>query len=102
MGIFSFLFWTQGPTHIKRATTEKLREIFHKYASQQIQGERFMTSDDFVRGYLGLFPDASYSKVSEFNFFLSSIHLASETLSYALKWTKFLCFFFVCSFLISQ
>lgn len=54
----------KGPTHIKRATTEKLREVFQKYASQHIHGEQFMTSDDFVRGYLGLFPDQSYNKES--------------------------------------
>lgn len=57
-------FFFQGPTHIKRATTEKLREVFLKYASQEVQGERFMTSEDFVRRYLGLFPEAAYNKVS--------------------------------------
>lgn len=54
----------QGPTHIKRATTEKLRDVFHRYASQEIRGERYMTSEDFVRRYLGLFPETSYNKVS--------------------------------------
>lgn len=59
------IFHPQGPTHIKRATTEKLRDVFQKYATQHIHGEQFMTSDDFVRGYLGLFPDASYNKVNK-------------------------------------
>lgn len=58
------VFSLQGPTHIKRAATEKLREVFTKYASQEVQGERFMTSEDFVRRYLGLFPEATYNKVS--------------------------------------
>lgn len=38
---------------IKRASTDKLREIFARYATQQINGELFMTSEDFVRGFLG-------------------------------------------------
>lgn len=54
----------QGPSHIKRATTEKLREIFQKYSSYQKNGEYFMTSEDFIRGYLGLFPESNYNKVS--------------------------------------
>lgn len=57
-------FSLQGPTHIKRAATDKLREVFIKYASQEVQGERFMTSEDFVRQYLGLFPEANHNKVS--------------------------------------
>lgn len=55
---------SQGPTEIKRATTEKLREVFQKYASQQRNGEHFMTSEDFIRGYLGLFPEENFNKVS--------------------------------------
>lgn len=55
----------QGPTHIKRATTEKLRDVFQRYASQEIRGERYMTNEDFVRRYLGLFPEASYNQVSQ-------------------------------------
>ncbi|ETN64037.1 mitochondrial solute carrier [Anopheles darlingi] len=42
-----------NPMHIKRAATEKLREIFNKYATQQINGELHMTSEDFVRSFLG-------------------------------------------------
>ncbi|XP_040172502.1 calcium-binding mitochondrial carrier protein Aralar1 isoform X4 [Anopheles arabiensis] len=44
---------TENPMHIKRASTEKLREIFGKYATQQINGEPYMTSADFVRSFLG-------------------------------------------------
>lgn len=46
--------------HIKRASTEKLREIFGKYATQQINGEPYMTSADFVRSFLG----QSYNEVT--------------------------------------
>lgn len=58
-----FVFLLQGPTHIKRATTEKLRDVFVRYASQENKGERFMTSEDFVRRYLGMFPESAYNKV---------------------------------------
>ncbi|XP_055301851.1 calcium-binding mitochondrial carrier protein Aralar1 isoform X1 [Sitodiplosis mosellana] len=54
----------QGPTHIKRATTEKLREIFLKYASHQQNGEYYMTTEDFIRGYLRLFPEGNFNKDS--------------------------------------
>ncbi|XP_055301852.1 calcium-binding mitochondrial carrier protein Aralar1 isoform X2 [Sitodiplosis mosellana] len=55
---------TMGPTHIKRATTEKLREIFLKYASHQQNGEYYMTTEDFIRGYLRLFPEGNFNKDS--------------------------------------
>lgn len=61
---FHSVSFVQGPAHIKRAPTEKLREVFQKYASQQKNGEYFMTSEDFIRNYLGFFPDATYNKVS--------------------------------------
>lgn len=32
-----------------------------QYASQEKNGERFMTSSDFVRSYLGLYKDANYN-----------------------------------------
>ncbi|XP_058064276.1 calcium-binding mitochondrial carrier protein Aralar1 isoform X1 [Anopheles bellator] len=44
---------SENTMHIKRATTEKLREIFSKYATQQLNGEPHMTSEDFVRSFLG-------------------------------------------------
>lgn len=58
-----FRFCKKGPAHIKRATTDKLREIFQKYASQKKNGEYFMTTEDFIRGYLGLFPESNHNKV---------------------------------------
>lgn len=52
-----------NPSHLKRASTEKLREIFNRYASKEINGEKYMTSEDFVRKYLGLFPDQDFNEV---------------------------------------
>lgn len=54
----------QNPSHLKRASTDKLREIFNRYASKDINGEKFMTSEDFVRKFLGLFPDSNFNDVS--------------------------------------
>ncbi|KAG5672936.1 hypothetical protein PVAND_003023 [Polypedilum vanderplanki] len=54
----------EGPSGLKRCSTEKLREIFNKYASKEIKGEKFMTSGDFVRGFLGLFPDENFNEES--------------------------------------
>lgn len=54
----------QGPTHVKRASTEKLKEIFLKYASLQENGEYFMTSEDFSKKYLGVFEGNNVNKVS--------------------------------------
>lgn len=60
-----FFFSTlQGPSYLKRASSDKLREIFNKYATKDVKGEKFMTSEDFVRGFLGLFPDANFNEVS--------------------------------------
>ncbi|XP_015126251.1 calcium-binding mitochondrial carrier protein Aralar1 isoform X1 [Diachasma alloeum] len=51
----------EGSGYLKRANTERLHEIFDQYASQQKNGERFMTPADFVRSYLGLYTDADYN-----------------------------------------
>lgn len=40
--------------YLKRANTDKLNEIFNKYATVEKEGVRYMTSDDFIRGYLGI------------------------------------------------
>ncbi|KAF4518896.1 hypothetical protein B566_EDAN015288 [Ephemera danica] len=53
-----------GGGFLKRANTERLRDIFSKYASKEVDGEKFMTPTDFVRGFLGLFPDANYNQDS--------------------------------------
>ena len=46
---------------MKRADSEKLRNIFNKYASVEKRGDRFMTLNDFVRKYLGLYPTDDYN-----------------------------------------
>ncbi|XP_076236738.1 calcium-binding mitochondrial carrier protein Aralar1 isoform X1 [Calliopsis andreniformis] len=51
----------EGSGYLKRANTERLHEIFNQYASQEKNGERFMTPSDFVRSYLGLYTDPDYN-----------------------------------------
>ncbi|GLV42105.1 aralar1 [Carabus blaptoides fortunei] len=50
--------------YVKRANPDSLHEVFNKYASQEKNGEKFMTPEDFVRGYLGLFSATDYNKES--------------------------------------
>lgn len=57
---------SNNPSHLKRASTDKLREIFNRYATKEINGEKYMTSEDFVRKYLGLFPDEDFNEESVF------------------------------------
>ncbi|XP_017101159.2 calcium-binding mitochondrial carrier protein Aralar1 isoform X1 [Drosophila bipectinata] len=54
----------ETPSLLKRASTEKLREVFQKYASIQKNGEHFMTSEDFVRNFLGLFTESAFNDES--------------------------------------
>ncbi|KAH8381291.1 hypothetical protein KR093_002104, partial [Drosophila rubida] len=54
----------QTPSLLKRASTDKLREVFQKYASIQKDGEQYMTSEDFVRKFLGLFTEAAFNDES--------------------------------------
>lgn len=54
----------KGQSFLKRANTAKLREVFLKYASYKKNGEYFMTSEDFVRKFLGLFTDVAFNDVS--------------------------------------
>ncbi|XP_076631815.1 calcium-binding mitochondrial carrier protein Aralar1 isoform X5 [Colletes latitarsis] len=51
----------EGSGYLKRANSERLHEIFNQYASQEKNGERFMTPSDFVRSYLGLYTDTDYN-----------------------------------------
>ncbi|XP_076169185.1 calcium-binding mitochondrial carrier protein Aralar1 isoform X3 [Ptiloglossa arizonensis] len=53
--------YEEGSGYLKRANTGRLHEIFNQYASQEKNGERFMTPSDFVRSYLGLYTDADYN-----------------------------------------
>ncbi|PIK35374.1 putative calcium-binding mitochondrial carrier protein Aralar1 isoform X2 [Apostichopus japonicus] len=46
---------------IKRADAGELRKIFQKNASVEKKGEQFMTSEDFIRGYLGMQAERNYN-----------------------------------------
>uniref|UniRef100_A0A1B6EFM0 EF-hand domain-containing protein n=1 Tax=Clastoptera arizonana TaxID=38151 RepID=A0A1B6EFM0_9HEMI len=43
----------------KRATTERLQEVFNKYASETKNGEKYMSARDFIQSYLGMLPENS-------------------------------------------
>lgn len=47
---------------IKRADTEELREVFNKYATKEVGGERFMTYSDLVLDYLQLLEKDNYDE----------------------------------------
>ncbi|NXE13754.1 CMC1 protein, partial [Lophotis ruficrista] len=46
---------------IKRADPAELRSIFLQYASVEKDGEHYMTPEDFVQKYLGLYTDPRYN-----------------------------------------
>lgn len=45
----------------KRADPAELRSIFLQYASVEKDGEHYMTPEDFVQKYLGLYTDPRYN-----------------------------------------
>uniref|UniRef100_A0A914WDR6 EF-hand domain-containing protein n=1 Tax=Plectus sambesii TaxID=2011161 RepID=A0A914WDR6_9BILA len=47
---------------IQRANPDLLRSIFEQYASEEERGVKMMTSDDFIRKYLGLYPEPNYNR----------------------------------------
>uniref|UniRef100_A0A2A6BZC3 HLH domain-containing protein n=1 Tax=Pristionchus pacificus TaxID=54126 RepID=A0A2A6BZC3_PRIPA len=49
---------------IPRANPDHLRPIFDQYASKEREGKKFMTSEDFIRRYLGLYTEDNYNKES--------------------------------------
>jgi solute carrier family 25 aspartate/glutamate transporter 12/13 len=55
---------TAVPGYIQRADTTKLRTVFDKYASLEVEGVKYMTDEDFVIKYLELLPGADYNKES--------------------------------------
>jgi len=55
---------TAVPGYIQRADTTKLRTVFDKYASLEVEGVKYMTDEDFVIKYLELLPGANYNKES--------------------------------------
>jgi len=50
--------------YLKRADAEQLRSIFDKYASATVDGDKYMTDEDFIVRFLNLFPDSGYNKES--------------------------------------
>ncbi|KAK6631068.1 Calcium-binding mitochondrial carrier protein Aralar1 [Polyplax serrata] len=52
---FNYIYTPGSGGYLKRANSEKLHEIFNKYASTEKDGVRYMTSNDFIRGYLGIY-----------------------------------------------
>jgi len=53
-----------GQGYIKRADTQKLKAVFEKYASLEVDGVKYMTDEDFVIKYLELLPANEYNKES--------------------------------------
>lgn len=51
----------EGSGYLKRANSTQLHEVFNKYASVEKNGEKYMTSEDFIRKYLGLFSNENYN-----------------------------------------
>lgn len=47
---------------VPRANPDKLREIFDRFASVEQKGSRFMTPENFIRDYLGMYPEANYNR----------------------------------------
>ncbi|XP_067934515.1 electrogenic aspartate/glutamate antiporter SLC25A12, mitochondrial-like isoform X2 [Watersipora subatra] len=48
-------------SHMSRANVENLKEVFSRYASRVVDGERVMTYADFIQKYLGLLTDDGYN-----------------------------------------
>jgi len=53
-----------APGYIKRADSQKLKSVFDKYASLEVEGVKYMTDEDFVIKYLELLPGTNYNKES--------------------------------------
>ncbi|XP_044258451.1 calcium-binding mitochondrial carrier protein Aralar1 isoform X2 [Tribolium madens] len=51
----------EGGGYLRRANPQHLRDIFNKYASQEKNGEKFMTPEDFIIKYLGLFEPENFN-----------------------------------------
>ena len=55
MSITIVFFFSKGSGgYLKRADPKKLNDVFNKYASIDKDGVKYMTSDDFIRSYLGI------------------------------------------------
>ena len=51
-----------GQGYIQRADTQKLKNVFEKYASLEVDGVKYMTDEDFVIKYLELLPAADLTR----------------------------------------
>jgi len=51
----------QSSSTVHRANGEKLKEIFSRYASVEKNGDKFMTPEDFIRSYLGLYAEQNFN-----------------------------------------
>uniref|UniRef100_A0A0K0DR66 Calcium-binding mitochondrial carrier protein Aralar1 n=1 Tax=Angiostrongylus cantonensis TaxID=6313 RepID=A0A0K0DR66_ANGCA len=49
---------------IPRANPETLRPIFERFASKTKDNKKYMTAEDFIRRYLGLFTEENYNRES--------------------------------------
>lgn len=52
----------EGSQYVRRADTDRLQEVFNKYASVEKNDSKFMTPTDFVRGFLGLYEGPQYNQ----------------------------------------
>jgi solute carrier family 25 aspartate/glutamate transporter 12/13 len=59
-----FKLFVTATGYLKRADTDQLRIIFDKYANAEVDGETYMTDEDFIVGYLKLFPEKNYNEDS--------------------------------------
>lgn len=54
----------EGAGYLKRADVDRLHDIFLQYATKEVKGEKYITSEDFVRKFLGLFSEDDYNEES--------------------------------------
>lgn len=47
---------------VKRADPDRLRDVFLKFATVEKNGQRYMTCEDFIRSYLGLYTEDDYNQ----------------------------------------
>ncbi len=50
--------------YIRRADPGLLRAVFDKYATQEVDGKKYMSDVDFLIRYLGLLPEDVYNRDS--------------------------------------
>ncbi len=50
--------------YVRRADPAVLRAVFDKYATEEVDGAKYMSDVDFLIRYLGLLPEEGYNKDS--------------------------------------